>query len=81
MFAGLRDIPAPTAFPARTEEAGRGRARRRPAWLRHRRAPAPHPSVSPAVVEEEAANLLYGERSGMVNASPVVPPLGEEEAG
>jgi hypothetical protein len=31
--------------------------------------------VSPVVIEEEAASLLYGGRSGMVNASPVVPPL------
>jgi hypothetical protein len=45
------------------------------------RAPrADRPRVSAVVIEEEAASLLYGERSGMVNASPVVPPL-EEPAG
>jgi hypothetical protein len=33
------------------------------------------PRVSPLVVEEEAASLLYGERTGTVNASPVGPPL------
>jgi hypothetical protein len=33
------------------------------------------PRVSPLVIEEEAASLLYGERSGMVDASPVGPPL------
>jgi hypothetical protein len=33
--------------------------------------------VSAAAIEEEAANLLYGRRSGMVNASPVGPPLEE----
>jgi hypothetical protein len=40
-----------------------------------RRHQPPRPSVSPAVVEEEAASLLYGERTGTVNASPVVPPV------
>lgn len=54
------------------------RPRRRLSWLSQRRAPATRPSVSPAVVEEEAANLLYGERTGTVNASPVVPPVGGE---
>jgi hypothetical protein len=53
--------------------------RRRLSWLPQRRPPtAPRPSVSPAVVEEEAATLLYGERTGTVHASPVVPPVGEE---
>jgi len=47
-----------------------------PGWLAPRQGPAPRPRVSPAAIEEEAADLLYGERSGMVNASPVVPPLG-----
>ena len=55
------------------------RLRRRLAWLPQPRARPARPSVSPAVVEEEAANLLYGERTGMVNASPSVPPLGEGE--
>jgi len=31
--------------------------------------------VSRVVIEEEATSLIYGERSGMVNASPVGPPL------
>jgi hypothetical protein len=64
-------------FPRRTRGARGSRsgalrslARRAPRHPRHER-----PRVSPAVVEEEAASLLYGERSGMVNASPVGPPL------
>lgn len=52
--------------------------RRRLSWLPQRRAPAPRPSVNPVVVEEEAANLLYGERTGTVNASPVVAPVDAE---
>jgi hypothetical protein len=55
--------------------------RRRLAWLPQRRAQPQRPSVSPVVVEEEAANLLYGDRTGTVNASPLVPPLGGEEPG
>ena len=54
-----------------------GPLRRRLSWLPQRRARAIRPSVSPAVVEEEAANLLYGERTGTVNPSPLVPPLGD----
>jgi hypothetical protein len=50
---------------------------RRLSWLPQRRPRPPRPSVSPAVVEEEAANLLYGERTGTVNPSPTVPPVGD----
>ena len=55
--------------------------RRRLGWLaerRQRRRRPARPSVSPAVVEEEAATLLYGERTGTVHASPAVPPVGED---
>ncbi len=48
-------------------------------WLAQRRQRPPRPSVSPAVVEEEAATLLYGERTGTVHASPAVPPVGERD--
>jgi hypothetical protein len=51
---------------------------RRLGWPSQRRGPSPRPNVNPVVVEEEAASLLYGERTGTVHASPVVPPLGEE---
>jgi hypothetical protein len=54
-----------------------GSLRRRLSWLPQRRHRPPRPSVSPAVVEEEAANRLYGERTGTVHASPTVPPLGD----
>ena len=30
---------------------------------------------SPAAIEEEAANRLYGERTGTVHASPTSPPV------
>jgi hypothetical protein len=60
-------------FPRRV----RGRALRRLASRTQRRPRPDRPRVSPAVIEEEAASLLYGERSGMVNASPVGPPLEE----
>ena len=30
---------------------------------------------SPAAIEEEAANRLYGERTGTVHASPASPPV------
>ena len=33
------------------------------------------PEPSPAVIEEQAANRLYGERTGTVNASPASPPV------
>jgi hypothetical protein len=60
-----------------TLAAAEGSVRRRClAWLPQRRPRPPRPGVSPAVVEEEAANLLYGERTGTVNPSPTVPPLG-----
>ena len=40
----------------------------------HRRAQAP--PVNPVLVEEEAADRLYGFRTGTVNASPATPPAG-----
>jgi hypothetical protein len=33
---------------------------------------------SPAAIEEEAANRLYGERTGTVHASPASPPVAAE---
>jgi hypothetical protein len=50
---------------------------RRRSWFAQRRQRPARPTVSPAVVEEEAASLLYGERTGTVNASPAVPPVAE----
>jgi len=62
-------------FPGRAGGRPARRALRRLAG-RAQRPPRPErPRVSPVVIEEEAANLLYGQRSGMVNASPVGPPL------
>ena len=69
---------APSLHELLPTDAATQKLRRRLAWLPQRRVHAPRPSVSPVVVEEEAASLLYGERTGTVNASPVVPPLGEQ---
>ncbi|HXB15624.1 MAG TPA: hypothetical protein VNV44_07740 [Solirubrobacteraceae bacterium] len=64
-----------------SERLPAARARRRLGWLaerRQRRQRPAHPSVSPVVVEEEAASLLYGERTGTVHASPAAAPVGED---
>lgn len=64
-------------FAGRVRGAPARRAWRRLASRAQRRSRPERPRVSPAVIEEEAASLLYGARSGTVNASPVGPPLEE----
>jgi hypothetical protein len=75
VFGSLRELSYGLPF----EDPAPDKPRRRAGWLSRRRAAAPRPSVSPAVVEEEAATLLYGRRTGTVNASPVVPPLSAQD--
>ena len=72
----ISSVASPTGALGAAPSAD-GHPRRRLAWLAQRRQRPPRPSVSPAVVEEEAANLLYGERTGTVNASPAVPPVSD----
>lgn len=62
-------------FPRRVHGTPARSALRRLTQRSRRHPLAERPRVSPAVIEEEAASLLYGARSGMVNASPVGPPL------
>ncbi len=61
-------------FPRRVRGTPARGALRRLARRAQRHHRADRPRVSPVVIEEEAASLLYGQRSGMVNASPVEPP-------
>ncbi len=62
-------------FPDRLREAPGPSALLRLAKRAQRHPHGERPRVSPVVIEEEAASLLYGERSGTVNASPVGAPV------
>ena len=81
----VRGAGAPPCYRAATGRFARERGGQLPymtrlaeelrAVLGSREPHQPRQEPSPAAIEEETATRLYGERTGMVNASPASPPV------
>jgi hypothetical protein len=76
LIESLRGVPAPAdvRLVRRTHAPPPSSALARLARSARRR-PVCDPVATPVLGEEEAATLLYGERSGTVVASPARPPV------